>query len=105
MNKLNHTPAPWQYLSNDKEREFKYFVYNAAYSKWAIAENMKKSDARLISCAPEMLDYLIEQSKESIEMWKDNCSGFYFNEWKTANIKKVNLIEKATGLKIEEIIK
>jgi len=105
MNNLNHTPAPWQYLSNDREREYKFFVYNAAYSRWAIAENMRETDARLIAAAPEMLEALIKQYISFCAPCK-KCNPQHENCYSCESQEELQkLIEKATGLTIEEVLK
>lgn len=54
-----------------------------------LAYTLKKEDALLYSCAPEMLEALIELHK----IYGNECS--YITE---------QLIERATGLKIEEVL-
>jgi hypothetical protein len=72
-------------------------------------ENLeKKLSSPLYKSAPDMIDFLIKSCIESIDMWKDNAEdegkAFYFAEWITTNIEKVNIIEQATGKTIEEVL-
>ncbi len=58
-----------------------------------VAYTVKKEDAQLYSCAPEMLEALINNVK-----WQKINHGAW-------DLNDVALIEKATGLSIEEVLK
>lgn len=79
-----------------------------------IIKNKFRADAQLILVAPEMLECLIDIYKEipfcnCDKAYKDRnmCDPYCFrcNSWNEEDIKKVkNIIEKATGMTIEEVL-
>lgn len=87
MNKLNHTPGPWQ--ANR--------VWVMAGEKVEIATvnpyvDQKESNAQLIAAAPDMLEALIELYRE-------------YTEEIGINIDVEKIIERATGKTWEELSK
>jgi len=98
MKKLKHTPPPWEIktLDDNCEGEYKYIgpiTANDEINAYRPFIECKKEDARLISCAPEILEVLIDFYKnEPHDCECENC------------IKFKILIEKATGKKIEDIL-
>ena len=64
------------------------------------ASDESNANARLIYTAPEMLEYLIDFVKPSFESYSEK----ELKIWINANINLVKIIEKATGLKIEEVL-
>lgn len=102
---MKHTKGPWimsgisgrMIQSKDKEGT-QYFIADVD-----IIDN-----ARLISCAPEMLDCLIDGMKHNIEHGcLKKCSYTFRSPFcdKCNKMKSILVIEKATGLKIEEVLK
>jgi len=92
-NKLKHTPGPWKF-----KLSLETFTIFCEKVGRAVCRGIKnESDARLISCAPEMLNELITVFKGVREY--DNGG---LDDYSPIRLKK--LIEKATGLTIEEVL-
>jgi hypothetical protein len=97
MSKLQHTPGPWKYtISKNSGR---HQISDAkcggqVCAIWSRGKDITEANARLIVAAPDMLEALI--SVYQIYIDRDICCD---NEF----IKSV--IEKATGMSIEEILK
>ena len=96
--KLKHTPGPWRAkrFSVIKSNGYKITQNRpagAAPEAWEEIDKTYEANARLIAAAPEMLEALIEQYK-----WL--YSKAYYQ---TAELLK-ELIEKATGMSIEEVL-
>jgi hypothetical protein len=94
MNKLKHTPGPWEYKCGHHSKVF--FVTTKRGSELLRVTNrddwnVENANARLIAAAPEMLESLIE-SFGYIYGKKDNPP------------ELVDIIEKATGQPIESIL-
>lgn len=94
--KLKHTPGPWNIDVNENLR-------NIIFSEKTheVICDLKKGvndnrDARLIACAPEMLELLIEFLEWGAKTSSDMA---YFE----GNMKI--FIEKATGMTIDEVLK
>lgn len=93
MIELKHTPKPWDenglYVilryADKHDMDFEKSEENMPYSR---------EDAKLIAAAPEMLEALMETYK----VLKNK------HLYATSEILR-NIIEKATGLKIEEVLK
>jgi len=106
MSNLKHTPAPWRI---ERDGWNSCHIMKADTTIW-IAEtslfyDSAEANARLISCAPEMLEVLINQYIEICRPCK-KCNPEYENCYSCeAQEESKILIEKATGLKIEEVIK
>jgi len=104
MSNLNHTPGPWSSF-NDKNGFTIDFSDSKVYKVICQRNEMvnfkeQSANARLISCAPEMLDLSIQiynylDPEQSHNMINDEI----FRE------RLGLIIEKATGLKIEEVLK
>lgn len=93
MQKLKYTPGPWKIKDSISsiciaQCEFIQKIENIEQSMFieCFGEN-KEENARLISCAPEMFDILIK--------------GYLTLKLDRKEIK--DIIEKATGLNIEDI--
>lgn len=91
MDKLKHTPAPWVLVKSPKTNWYDLRIVEAGWSFGGIYGENAEANARLIAAAPEMLNrllscYISSKSLLEKEALKDT-------------------IEKATGLKIEEVIK
>ena len=87
MSKLKHTPGPWKYtISKIHGRHQISFAKNGSQIclMWNRGKEETRANALLCVVAPEMLDELIDSYKRS---------GLH-----------QNIIEKATGLSIEEVI-
>ena len=91
--KFKHTPGPWEasrpkgsngwWNINDPLEDPMLFL--------ATVYNNEENNARLIAAAPDLLNALID----AIEVLLDNDIDF---------IRGVDVIERATGMKIEEIM-
>lgn len=103
--KLKHTPGPWRYEVEKKNSNEFNIIFNDCYfvaTTWNGVEGLQNSEsnARLISVAPDMLEILIKQYK-----WLIATQQIYNPVEMLFVISEVReIIEKATGLKIEEII-
>lgn len=99
MSKLKHTPGPWitdgSYIE-DYDNNCPLRRRIAIIDDGAGIDN-PKANARLIAAAPEMLEVLISVY-EAAEYWSDYDVPITLKD----DIKSV--IEKATGLKIEEVL-
>jgi hypothetical protein len=97
MSKLQHTSGPWKYtISKNSGR---HQISDAkcggqVCAIWSRGKDITEANARLIAAAPDMLEALI--SVYQIYIDRDICCD---NEF----IKSV--IEKATSMSIEEILK
>lgn len=112
--KLKHTQGPWEWSKGCKldgdyciilDSEGETILLHKA--QWGI----KLGDRKLIAAAPEMLEALIFHMKYNCASFK-SCWRKNSIEGKTCNsrnncryIKSAELIEKATGQKIEDILK
>jgi hypothetical protein len=100
VKKLKHTKGPWGFDSFGifkKEYIIAPSLSNAEYG----CGRIKEADARLIAAAPEMLEALIESVKEGFALVRKYKAELPA-DWKED--KRVVAIEKATGLKIKEVI-
>ena len=106
MKKLKHTPGPWSYTILGPHRNNKEVLaieINYGKDGECIADTVyEEADARLIAAAPDMLDTLIAQYRGICHVCAEGCSCDGMCAGKEV-LRTV--IEKATGLKIEEIIK
>ena len=105
MSNLKHTPAPWRI---ERDGWNSCHIMKADTTIW-IAEtslyyDSAEANARLISCAPEMLEVLINEYKNMCEYCGIEDCEVKDND-KRCGSKMKEVIEKATGLKIEEAIK
>ena len=105
MNKLKHTPGPWKELFNgnywdikclgDDDGDINTYNPNIAYcmdnKNYEHTAHHSEFNARLIAAAPDMLEALIKIYNNG------NINGFEY-----VIIEEV--IERATGLKIEEVL-
>ena len=96
MSKLKHTPGPWE---ADVTNVFEYsggkdrLHFRVARCDFDGQRNNEAiANARLIAAAPEMLEALIKIYNNA------NINGFEY-------VMVEELIERATGLKIEEVLK
>ncbi|MCP4705269.1 MAG: hypothetical protein GY865_11725 [candidate division Zixibacteria bacterium] len=88
---MKHTPGPWRVEIRNEKKWKADVLYNAKNGFDAfICLGVNVDDARLIAAAPEMLEWLIRYKKD----YKGYC------------LPELDLmIEKATGKKIEEVVK
>jgi hypothetical protein len=99
MNKLQHTPGPWKAkrFSVIKSNGYKITQNRpvaAAPEAWVEIDRTYEANARLIAAAPEMLNELIK-IYTTMYMTQREC---YWMPIK-------DVIEKATGMSIDEILK
>lgn len=113
MSKLKHTPGPWSYSRCGKHwnnPELVRIEINYGDDGECIADTVyQEDDARLIAAAPEMLEALIEDIKDdlaNISCGYPGCECAYNKKdyLECDTLKKIKIIEKATGQKIEELI-
>lgn len=107
MTELKHTKGPWKILTRKNEYSVEIGiddndplckVFGADFTKLIDSNN---ANALLISCAPEMLGMLIETYIQN-----DHWGNGNYHKWsQETNDKVKDIIEKATGLKIEEVLK
>ena len=95
MSKLQYTPGPWKYtISKNSGR---HQISDAkcggqVCAIWSRGKDITEANARLITAAPEMLEALIFEAKIS---QNDICG---------ISARLIKIIEKATGLIIEEVL-
>ena len=119
---MKHTKGPWSKDYNgtighiktlcDPEKHTKTVIkYRYNLCEEILTEDEIEANARLISCAPEMMEALIENYttyevlKEIFEKQNPNLWGMIQGSFLNTPEKTKDIIEKATGLKIEEVIK
>jgi hypothetical protein len=99
MIKLDHTPGRWSWwLIIDNIYGVFTDAPSCSFAICAVKNNM--ANARLISCAPEMLEDLIKEAQDNYNL---NMGNPMYQGRPPILFK--NIIEKATGKKIEELIK
>lgn len=98
MSKLQHTPGPWQIGTPPPNGEQTIGLNNGLMIAISTTgDNIdSKANARLIAAAPEMLEALMEVAK----YWQYDYETFIYMI--KNNVSKI--IEKATGLTIEEVL-
>lgn len=105
MSKLKHTPGPWVIGSWGIHtphliKAFDILIEDAnedagiAHVQRRYTKEQTEANARLVAAAPEMLESLIEVYK-----------AIYTGETYIDDDRMQNIIEKATGMSIEEILK
>lgn len=114
MTKLQHTPGPWEVqekcaygydIRSDYDNGWKWIAvaegeHNGPENDWP-DDIQSEANARLIAAAPEMLEELINFCAYNCT----DCSGKTAGCSKTCGLKNAKaIIEKATGLKIEEVL-
>lgn len=104
MTKLQHTPGPWKCYNTDPvETELDIVIESQFLTMgWLYSSNENsEANARLIAAAPEMLEELINFCRYNCT----DCSGHIEGCSETCGLKNAKaIIEKATGLKIEEVL-
>jgi hypothetical protein len=103
MSKFNHSKGPWFYTGS--------CVWGVTQDSDGDPEPYKiadsgEDDARLISCAPEMLDALIEAFNVLNDVY--NCPNnplFRITKIKKDLTDIANIVEKATGLTMYEVMR
>ncbi|MCP3679925.1 MAG: hypothetical protein GY782_06495 [Gammaproteobacteria bacterium] len=117
MSKLKHTKGPWTVQEDWGDHyvvtEMGDYIAVASEIYPECSVSIDEDDARLIAAAPEMLDALINIVKESKECCCDEM--YKLRKLSDPNCAMCNsihsydeiiaLIEKATGLTIEEVLK
>lgn len=110
MNKLKHTPGLWKVIGENKnivkaeERDGEkwkiLYIFGRPWSDNKQLQEESQANARLIAAAPEMLECLIEMvtylDKNELNAIKSKTT-----------FEKImrEIIEKATGISIEEVLK
>ena len=117
MSKLKHTPGPWAWQEGDRyirirdEESEKVGYWNEsqkiAETYYVNNDEETISNNLIIAAAPEMLEVLINSIKESPML--DGAIGYLIsvknNEQLNPKLRrKIDIIERATGLKIEEVL-
>jgi hypothetical protein len=107
---LKHTKGPWEVYEDDFRCHNGIESQSAGTSIVVFGEEIgvrgetieeQKANTRLISCAPEMLDALIMAYRSLINERKaQNGRGYHYTIETLGNI-----IERATGMTIEEVSK
>ena len=101
-NILKHTPGPWDYFGrmvhipyfkNDKKQKGR-FICDCMTPDDESDDPEDDANAQLIAAAPDMLGVLLSVAK----MLKERDYGYLGGDL-------INVIEKATGKKIEDLIK
>jgi hypothetical protein len=100
MSKLKHTPGLWVMYHNIT---YNYYEIDNGV-KLKIADVHRESDARLIAAAPEMLQLIIDEKKCSNTPCKE-CKYVTNSHDCKLNSMIDDIIEKATGMKIKEVLK
>ena len=124
---MKHTKGPWiaditNVFENFGETDRLHFrVARCDFDGQRNEES--KANARLISCAPEMLNALIKSYKELSALWdclygqnmsvvgwhlngdREPLDNFFEDNCQNALEELKSVIEKATGMKIEEVLK
>ncbi len=100
--KLKHTPGPWEvneYINNTMTKvSFEMDGKNFELCRIThLSKECNIADARLIAAAPEMLELLINNVKSGKEVLPEYFALDFKDE--------IKIIEKATGQKIEDILK
>lgn len=103
--KFNFTDGEWKIIKfSDDTFAIKNIHGEMPFQYTLVADNIEiEANAQLISCAPEMIEALIEATKNYIDALKKY--NLNINEVKDGNMVKnhINLIEKATGEKWSEL--
>ena len=106
MSKFNHTPGPWAHKPTTG-----YYYGSTTYWVPDVCHNIKtEANARLIAAAPDMLGALIEAYKfylEAIDDYGpcDHAVNICVCGLKGQAEEIKEIIESATGLPIEEVLK
>jgi hypothetical protein len=108
--KLKHTPGKWEcnyklrtaINAGEKHIAMVNFFNDGSDSR-SVCGDEHEANARLIAAAPEMLDHIIEDATD--ELSNDYWVNKPFVEWKMARSRLVKIIESATGLPIDEVLK
>lgn len=114
--KLKHTEGPWTFDCLKNEYNFiEWFVVKDNPSKspaiakiYGLTEGQRQTNAKLISCAPDFIEDKIKDYKEigkwlSAALEEDRvCAAMKqdIRNW----FKRFDTFEKATGVKIEEVV-
>ena len=116
MTKFKYTPGPWEAVLCNDDADSTYiepidFCFDRDYDFFStdlMPENEQQeihANARLLSCAPEMVETMIEVIKinrhRALDRYGDREIAM---EWSCQKIM-VPLVEKATGVSIREILK
>lgn len=107
MKTMKHTPGPWvtyddditQVIASDKDRTLRMgCVFHDSKNLDVVQAN-----ARLIAAAPEILEALILAYEELLDIAR--LQDWHSEPFRGKIDKMTMTIEKATGMKIEEVLK
>ena len=113
---MKHTKGPWvkdygqtvghiKTLCNPEVHTKTVIKYRYDLCEEILTEEEIEANARLISCAPEMLDMIINDYKFFV-LWSENNTDESLKRRLEKKVSdKKELIEKATGSTIEEVLK
>jgi hypothetical protein len=99
MSKLQHTPGPWKYTVSKIHHRHQISDSKCGGQiclMWNRGKDITEANARLIAAAPDMLEALI---------WFVRRVRNGEVHSKRTYARYVEIIEKATGMSIEEILK
>lgn len=123
MNKLKHTPGPWEKdygatlhhikATNDKRGTPTVCKYNDSFKSGgplivadSLIDEEREANGLIIAAAPEMLEMLIRVYRNMCEDCDTKTSYCdYGKSTCTLKYDMKNLVEKATGMSIEEVLK
>lgn len=106
MSKLQHTPGPWKYdddplrmrIHSEFDHDIVCHMVGNSASSMIQKREIKNANARLIAAAPDMLEVLIEFCKVNCTECNIVCGTH------CALYDSKTVIERATGLSIEEVL-
>lgn len=101
---MKHTPGPWVLVKNPKTNWYDLRIVEAEWSFGGIYGENAEANACLIAAAPEMLECLIRAYKD-MDNIDSVCflAGVHSFDLMRTDLKQI--IEKATGMTIEEVMK
>jgi hypothetical protein len=104
MIKFKHTPGKWKAVKGFVGVVLKWFLKMNDESDGILIGN--EADTRLIAAAPEMLEALIKYYYTTISTYRQFLSAAGERNISIAHIENElkELIERATGLPIEEVL-
>ena len=106
MSRLKHTPGPWKWEQTFKVETSLDIIIKNENDKgigWIYSSNPIEN-ARLIVAAPEMLEALIHADEEICLCCKEMNQRFEDCKICAERQSRIDVIEKATGKKIEEVL-
>ena len=107
--KLTYTPGPWEYFKTEMaETKLDICIKAKSIIAWCYSgKETSEYDARLVACAPDFIDHEIREYKKML-IWvaeMESLSSQYADEMFDFLNEKMKLIESATGMSIDEVLK